>query len=360
MVKLTNIKNVFRLYKSDSSTFESTFYDLISGDNETKQTKGLAYLFSVYPGLISRLLQNKSISTLLKNKVNVNFKSLESSDLVTIDAEMLSNGKPIIRRDITITFYKDNKKLLLLVIEAKSIKQNDVGDITSQLLSYFDPTSFPSDVNVPKIGITLSKYRHIFDNDKHYFVSLTWMEVIEILNDVLALIKEESILQKRLIREYLKFLLEVDGGMKFYEKEVLSVPAAGTIQQITQYDIHSCPNSYSYKTPLYIAFREKGGYMDTLYQIEDIVVINPNNPSYEVIIDKSNLAGKERVKRYIEDRRANFGFERDIEYRFYVLSKKKNIRLVHRPRISGLSGHCYFSLSELLNGHVDVVVESKE
>lgn len=39
---------VFRLYQTENSKYKSSLFDLIDGDRETKQTKGLAYLF-VYP-----------------------------------------------------------------------------------------------------------------------------------------------------------------------------------------------------------------------------------------------------------------------------------------------------------------------
>lgn len=168
---------------------------------------------------------------------------------------------------------------------------------------------------------------------------------------------------RQLITEYIEFLMEVEIGVKYYEREVLSVPASGTIQHIIKHNIHACPNdkSHSYKTPLYITFREKGGLMSTLYNIEDIVVFNPNNSSYKSVLENSNISGKERIVKYTEERRSTFRFDKnDYDYKFYVLSETKKIELPHKPAISGLSGHCYFSLSELLSGKKNVIVESKE
>lgn len=44
----SDAKMVFKLYQKDESKIESTFFDLISGDKETKQTKGIAYLLVNY------------------------------------------------------------------------------------------------------------------------------------------------------------------------------------------------------------------------------------------------------------------------------------------------------------------------
>ncbi len=45
-------KTNFRLYSDDrKSKLRSTVFDLISGNKETKQTKGLAYAFSLHPDL---------------------------------------------------------------------------------------------------------------------------------------------------------------------------------------------------------------------------------------------------------------------------------------------------------------------
>lgn len=39
------MKTMMRLYQEGRTDYQSTFFDLINGDTETKQTKGLAYLF---------------------------------------------------------------------------------------------------------------------------------------------------------------------------------------------------------------------------------------------------------------------------------------------------------------------------
>lgn len=38
------MKTMLRLYHEDDTNYHSTFFDLLHGDTETKQTKGLLYL----------------------------------------------------------------------------------------------------------------------------------------------------------------------------------------------------------------------------------------------------------------------------------------------------------------------------
>lgn len=113
---------------------------MIDGDHETKQTKGLAYVFSKYPELVKLLLQHIKVMT------GKELPNYEKMDFIQIDAEMLSVGIQKIRRDITITFFKDNVRQYVIIVEAKSASLNNVHtDIINQLKSYFDPRLFPVD-----------------------------------------------------------------------------------------------------------------------------------------------------------------------------------------------------------------------
>ena len=141
---------MLRLYQLGDTNYRSTFFDLIHGDTETKQTKGLSYLFSRYPRLNELLL--KKVTYLTTQKVPEFIKRI---DFVQVDAEMLSVGTKKIRRDITLSFFHGNIKKLVIIIEAKSlsvsVKQED---ITKQLREYLVPINSPLDANVPMIGIT--------------------------------------------------------------------------------------------------------------------------------------------------------------------------------------------------------------
>lgn len=366
-----NIKTNFKLYQSQTSKLESSIFDLIDGDKETKQTKGLAYLIKLDKKIIERILSMSLVSSRVKELLGDDIENLRKTKFIQVDAEMLSeakdqDGSPV-RRDITITFYyRDedrhiNEKIFAIIIEAKSAKLKNVGNIEEQLDKYFKFEYYPDDYDIPKLGITLTKYRQVFDDNYNKFVSITWAEIIEIINDEIRDKSNEALLRD-ILTEYYNFITGVDKDMKFYEKEVLSVAAGKTFDIINKYNIHACPSSYSYKTPIYITFRNKGGgSMDTLYKIDDILLLNPNNGSYKTMLENSNFEYSERLLGYIEERKSKWMFEKSEDYRFYILSETEQITLKHHPKPkANNTGARYYSFAELLSGEPIVGVVSGE
>jgi len=59
--------------------------------------------------------------------------------------------------------------------------------------------------------------------------------------------------------------------------KVLSVPAGVTYELIQEYKIHSCPNDrklYDYKPTQYITFRDSEGAMESIFKIEQILIVH--------------------------------------------------------------------------------------
>lgn len=342
---------IFRLYQTENSKYKSSLFDLIDGDRETKQTKGLAYLFSLSSELLSEFLSIEKINNLIKERLSSSqHKEYLESDLIKVDAEMISVGDEKIRRDITITFYFKSKKVLVLIIEAKNIKSGIDHNIEEQLQRYVNPKYFPHDENVPKIAIALTKYKQTYINE--VFGTMTWVEMIQILHRTLKLSLDPT--KFHFLNDYYKFITGVDKGMNYYEKEVLSVPAGKTFEEITKYHIHACPDtsSYNYRDPLFITFRQKGGgVMNKLYKIEDIMVLPPENLSVLNDISESNLPYKLRLLAYVKERKAGHGFKSNDTYRFYILSENEHISLPHNPQPEkNNAGGWYYTLSEMLSG----------
>jgi hypothetical protein len=152
---------------------------------------------------------------------------------------------------------------------------------------------------------------------------------------------------------------------KLKEAEILSVAAGNTYEFILNHLIHACPNDrdgFRYRPSTFITFRKsKGGEMETVYQIESVIVLNPYDNN------DANLAGLDvsvatRIKGYIKERLAKWEFSHPREhYRFYVLSKEGQIDLPHLPRPNvNNPGARYYSLAELQNGKKIVEVESRK
>ena len=104
---------------------------------------------------------------------------------IHIDAEMISD-KSNKRRDITLSFYSEkvksiDKKFLIIIIEAKSIKVESIkaDNIDIQLEEYLDSNLFLSDGNIPKVAITLTSHK-LLENSNSGIARVTWIEIIEI------------------------------------------------------------------------------------------------------------------------------------------------------------------------------------
>lgn len=142
----------------------------------------------------------------------------------------------------------------------------------------------------------------------------------------------------------------IDDDREFeYEREVISIPASGTIDLIYKYKIHSHPDNkkgYPYKTALYYTFRKKGGIMEKLYKLEDTVSFNPDNI---IEIESLNLSSKvkERLKLYINDRRETYGFSEEGNYKFYILGEC--LQLNKPVKLPGQNNQAYFRISEMFS-----------
>lgn len=342
----------FRLYQQGGlPKFESSFFEMIDGDRETKQTKSLAYVFRKCPYVLETFLKQTAVSKGLK-QIDFSLRQLKSCDLVTIDAEMISENKSKLRRDITISFFEQMQMKLVILIEAKSIKVKHNSSIEEQLDQYIDPSFFPSDAGIPKLRVALTKHKHIFSTERSDCIALEWSELINLLYQCLNNNKKAPYAE--LLQEYLDFITGVDSGMKFYEHEVLSIPADASIDFIQTHLIHGTPNDrfHQYKPTIFITFRYDGSQMDTLYKVEDMLVFNPKHPSLETLLSGLNKAYVPRLLGYIQQRKQEWKFSKD-DYRFYILSETEQIPLPHRPR-KYQQNHCYFDLSELLSGKKEV------
>ena len=349
MIKKT-VKTTFQLYKGENSKLKSTFFDLIDGNLETKQTKGLAYLFSLSPVFLKRFLKIDKINSTLKA-----FKGIKS-DHIKVDAEMLSGGNDKIRRDITLTFYQKSKKVLIIIIEAKNVKLGVNHKMEKQLKKYINSASFPYEEGAPKLMIALTKYEQYFTDPT--FVSIKWTDLIEVLQQI---IKEDiDPLNSLVLRDYYKFITGVDKNMHFYEKEILSVSAGKTFNEVEKYHIHACPITNNYRDSLFITFRQKGGVMDKLNKVVEVFELDPNDKSMVNIVTSRETPFKRRLISYLEERERGYGFKHGILYRFYILSEDEQIILPHKPHPeTNNTGARYYKLAEMLSGKEIVNTESK-
>ncbi len=329
----------YRLY----NTLHSSFFDLISGETEVQQTKGLALILANDEKLLTNFLN----LPLIKSKIsNITF------DKAIINSELVSENIEKKRADIVIRLYKDNKPIHAIIIEAKSINKSlSSNQVADQLANYINNDNLFTVLNPFKtnglennlIGIILTKYKTILDNDN--FVCLSWNDIIEFL--------EKNIGVNKLTDDYFYFVTKIKGTMKYYEKEVLSIPTHAKTNELanTYPFIYECPNQGRYvvkSKPLYITFRKPGGgEMLRLYGIEDIIVFNPIKDLNDFLQDESyNPEIRTRVGDYCK----SINDFADQEKQFFILSNTNVIELPHKPKPpTNNSFRAYYTLAELIN-----------
>jgi hypothetical protein len=339
-------KVTFRLYNQ----LNSSYFNLIEGNDETKQTKGLGIVLSKSEIALMMFLQMPKI----KNAVAIDLSLYER---VIVNCELISKSETKYRIDILIRFYHKNTLLKAIIIEAKSSNKNiNFLSAKKQLDNYIDNDFFNelSKINKKDIfKIVLTKYESISNNSDT--ISMAWDEIFSMLYHN----KNED----ELINDYFNFLININGTMKFYEKEVYSIPSAKwSTEAIDEFFIYECPNKGKYvikQKPLYITFRESGGgEMKKLYKIEDIIIFNPCS-DYDSFMESDsydeNIKG--RIRKYVQymwdSKIWNDNEKPDEEKQFFILSEKNTIQLEHSPKPQkNNSFRAYYELADILKNKI--------
>lgn len=342
-------KITFRLYNQ----MHSSYFNLIKGDDETKQTKGLGIVLSKSEIALRAFLKMPKIKDA---KIN-----LDKYDAVIVNCELVSKTDIKQRLDVLIRFFEKNVLKKTIIIEAKSSNKNiSFLSAKSQLEGYLD-NRFQELDNVKEndlIKVVLTKYSGVStDGDT---ISLAWDDIYTMLY--------QNRNQDELINDYFNFLTKINGTMKFYEKEVYSIPSAEwSSNAIEKLKIYECPNSGRYlikQKPLYITFRKSGGgEMSKLYKIDDIIIFNPRN-DYKVFLNSDDYTDeiKQKIENYVNYMRENNFWTEEIlpdeEKQFFILSENDNIELKNNPKPEkNNSFRAYYKLSDLLTNNI---VGSKE
>ena len=140
--------------------------------------------------------------------------------------------------------------------------------------------------------------------------------------------------------------------MKFYEEEVVSIPASKGIDAVSKYGVYACPlkKRYNYKRSLYLAFREKGGLMRKLYKLRERYELLPNveNISYRSM----DTYDKKVTLAFLNDKDV-WGVQDTLQtFQFFVLDTKHVIEIPNGGATSkGRSprGLAYYYLADMLN-----------
>lgn len=334
----------FRLYNS----INSSYFDLISGDKETQQTKGLGLVLSKSEEALKAFLKIRAI------KARIGEIDIANLSRIIVNCELISNTENKLRADVLIRLYRKGKPYVSLLIEAKSInKSTSAKEAEIQTNNYLSKEAFEEvkEFGANCFGVTLTKLPS-YTSDKG-LISITWEDIIEAFHEA----KTEN---NQLLNDYFDFITNINGAMKFYEKEVYSIPSADWSQQaINDYSIYECPNEGRYiikQKPLYITFRKNGGgEMEKLYKIEKIIILNFKADYEAFLLDETyDQSYRDRVKAYAEymlEKEKWKELPSDTK-QVFVLSNNP-IELKNRPKPErNNSFRAYYELADLLNKEI--------
>jgi hypothetical protein len=334
----------FRLY----NRLNSSVFDLIAGDREVQQTKGLGLILSKSDVALRAFLAIPKIRKIL-DKI-----ALKKVDRLVVNCELISvEGS---RADIVLRFYCDDQPLFAIVVEAKSINKNtSANDAMSQLNRYLIVHDFKElkEFRGKCYGVSLTKFPSAKTLEN--IVSVGWEDLIEIF------FRNMKADETGFLSDYFDFLTNIRGSMKFYEREVYSIPTVQwSFEAIERFNVYECPNEGMYVIkykPLFLAFRRSnGGVMEKLHPVESIIILNFKE-SYETFLhDEESYPAdiRERVKNYVDfmiDQRRWTELPSDTKQVFLLASHKIDLPKQPRPRVNN-SFRTYYTLADLLENEI--------
>lgn len=292
----------FRLY----GKLNSSYFDLISGEKEPQQTKGLGLLLSKSPTALEIFLRllfpRQHINKLLNMRCVIDCEAIQKEESKTNKSK---------RADIIIRFYDGFIPYSAIIVEAKGWnKKASEEQVLNQVIDYCEKFKILGDFNGRITAVTLTSTpilscRYKFRNIKGKPINITW---IDLVNRFIEDNNSKNKVEKELIEDYCNYLLKIGGYMKFYEKEVISIPTQKTIQYVENNEIalYECPNDrrpYTalHKTALYLTFRANEGIATKLYKVSDRIVLRFGDKEALQALDNIQPGYTERLKKYIEN-----------------------------------------------------------
>lgn len=322
----TQKQALYRCYKNDPSSpsedmYSSSLFDLI-GKKEPDQTKSLGYVLAhsshVRYFLLEKIIGAKRAKNLMACNCIVDCEFLLENDRNTNE-----------RADIVIRFPEHNE---IVIIEAKSLNAKTKADYAiNQAMGYarkmnFDKCTIVSLTNSKMYGIGNHK------DDIYETIALQWSDIIDIFDNVVRKNRDNVV---SLEKDFLNYILKIKGLMKYYDIEVLSIPAGGSIDGVEKAGIYECPSEDApYKSrgehkPLFIAFRGEKGLVRKLYKVAELISIPIAGPDYTIAKESLDLNLVEKIEKYKEVVRYDTENKDERPKWVFFLDEEKSITLPH-------------------------------
>lgn len=293
----TQKQTIYRCYKSDPSSpsdemYSSSLFDLI-GKKEPDQTKSLGYVLA-HSRPVMYLLLEKIVGTGRAKKL------MAYNCIVDCEFRLESDRNTNKRADIVIRFPEQNE---VIIIEAKSLKaKTEAVNAINQAIGYARKMNFD---RCTVVSLTNNKM-YGFGDYKDYacdIVPLQWSDIVDIFDTVVRKNRDKEV---TLEKDFLNYILKIKGLMKYYDIEVLSIPAGGTIDGVTKAGVYECPSEDApYKSrgehkPLFIAFRGEKGMVKKLYKVAEIISTPIAGSDYDIAKERLDPEIVKRIEKYKE------------------------------------------------------------
>lgn len=327
--------HLYRCYNNDRKNASTTntivgssLFDLI-GKKEPDQTKSLGYLLARSETVMESFLEVIRKKT---HKDNPAFKHFRINDFIKddyyVDCELLLDTEESTkdRADIVIHFPHND---FVIVIEAKSLNATTTAKDAAR-----QGTKYAARLTKNCLVVSLTNQKEFSTRD---YTCIQWSDVVDLFDAIIRKSKNRAV---SLEQDFLNYILKINGIMKYYDCEVLSIPAGRTIEAVKKVGIYECPSEEGkWKTrgehkPLYMAFREKEGYVEKLYKVDDLWSISIAGPSFEATKeqirkddDVKKIEALKRIEKYKEIIQYDKKF---IEKKWvFILDTEHSIQLPH-------------------------------
>ena len=332
----------FRLY----GRLNCNFFDLVSGEKEPQQTKGLGLLLSKSPKALELFLRlvcpGQHIKKLLELRCVVDCEAIQKEEDKTNSSK---------RADIVIRFYEDGlTPHCAIVVEAKGWdKTAREEQVTNQVINYCEKFEILQEFEDKITAVTLTANRILSHQEKYEkvksIVNITWLQLLNAFTEANL---PNNKFEKELIKNYCDYLLKIKGDMKFYETEVLSLTAKESIDRVKKHLIYECPNTYDNrykKNALFFSFRDKNGESKYLYKVSEAMVMRFDNEGINAL-KSTNEDYAKRAEAYRDE-----SHELDLTQEKWVLflDKERSIQLPYpcKPEfVRGAQGPIKYNLCE--------------
>lgn len=319
------MENAFYLYYPNEEGKRGKSYDSIFdliGHKEPDQTKALGYVLSKSDAAIKAFLNILEESSADAKKIicdNLGLrKRKDSINPRIVDCELVQrDGLKSDRADIVIRFI--NSKLAIF-IEAKSAASSMGSEGACEQVERYKK-HFANFEHHTIITVTLTNYTTY--NQSEGAVSIRWFDIINEFTNI----KDNDFI----VKDYVKYLLKINNVMKYYDIEVLSIPAQAettkTAIERSDIAIYSCNTRTSSRAkhkPLYMAFRQKQGEVRKLYKIDEVIIVTFRN---NTIVNEEAIPDniRERLRNYLK-------IKKDLNEEAYVflINHEESIDLPYR------------------------------